>query len=67
MHFTVVKPPIRDIAITQSTCDRTDSRPWFVIEDYLPHYNDAPRCFIWTKDADMILDEITKYPNALNA
>jgi transposase len=37
------------------------------IEDYLQHYNDAPRRFIWTKDADMILDKIAKCPKALTA
>ena len=37
------------------------------IEDYLHHYNKAPRRFIWTKDADMILDKIAKCPKALNA
>ena len=37
------------------------------IEDYLPHYNEAPRRFIWTKNADMILDKIAKCPKALNA
>jgi transposase len=37
------------------------------IEDYLQHYNDAPRRFIWTKDADLILDKIAKCPKALTA
>jgi transposase len=37
------------------------------IEDYLRHYNDAPRRFIWTKDADMILDKIARCPKPLNA
>ena len=46
-----------------------DSVPALIaaIEDYLRHYNDAPRRFIWTKDADMILDRIAKCPKALNA
>src|ERR1035437_7647734 len=37
------------------------------IEDYLRHYNEAPRPFIWTKDADMILDKIARCPKPLNA
>jgi transposase len=37
------------------------------IDDYLQHYNEAPRRFIWTKSADMILDKIAKCPKALNA
>ena len=37
------------------------------IEDYLQHYNQAPRRFVWTKDADMILDKIARCPKASNA
>lgn len=37
------------------------------IDDYLTHYNEAPRRFIWTKDADMILDKIAKCPTPLTA
>jgi transposase len=37
------------------------------IEEYLAHYNHAPRRFIWTKDADMILDKIARCPKPLNA
>jgi transposase len=37
------------------------------IDDYLTHYNQAPRRFIWTKDADMILDKISKCPKPLTA
>jgi transposase len=37
------------------------------IQDYLRHYNEAPRRFIWTKDADMILDKIARCPKPLNA
>ena len=37
------------------------------IEDYLHHYNKAPRRFIWTKDADTILDKIARCPKASNA
>src|SRR5712691_5848788 len=37
------------------------------IEEYLSHYNQAPRRFIWTKDADMILDKIARCPKASNA
>ena len=46
-----------------------DSVPALIaaIQDYLRHYNNAPRRFIWTKDADMILDKIAKCPKALNA
>jgi transposase len=46
-----------------------DSVPALIaaIEDYLQHYNDAPRRFIWTKDANMILDKIAKCPKPLNA
>jgi hypothetical protein len=37
------------------------------IEDYLRHYNDAPKRFVWTKSADMILDTIARCPKASNA
>lgn len=37
------------------------------IEDYLRHYNTAPKRFVWTKDADLILDKIARCPKALNA
>jgi transposase len=37
------------------------------IQEYLAHYNQAPRRFIWTKDADMILDKIARCPKPLNA
>jgi transposase len=37
------------------------------IDDYLSHYNHAPRRFVWTKDADMILDKIAKCPKPLAA
>ena len=37
------------------------------IEDYLRHYNEMPKRFIWTKDADMILDKIARCPKLLNA
>ena len=37
------------------------------IDDYLMHYNKAPRHFVWTKDADMILDKISKCPKPLAA
>lgn len=37
------------------------------IEDYLHHYNKAPRRFIWTKDADTILGKIARCPKPLNA
>jgi len=37
------------------------------IDDYLRHYNEAPRRFIWTKDADMILGKIARCPKPLNA
>jgi transposase len=46
-----------------------DSVPALIaaIEQYLAHYNEAPRRFIWTKDADMILDKIARCPKASNA
>src|SRR5262249_18434546 len=46
-----------------------DSVPALVaaIDDYLMHYNEAPRRFIWTKDADMILDKIARCPKPLTA
>jgi len=46
-----------------------DSVPALVaaIDDYLKHYNEAPRRFVWTKDADMILDKIAKCPKPLSA
>ena len=37
------------------------------IDDYLQHYIEAPRRFIWTKDADMILEKIAKCPKPLSA
>lgn len=37
------------------------------IQEYLAHYNQAPRRFIWTKDADMILAKIARCPKASNA
>ena len=37
------------------------------IEDYLRHYNEMPKRFIWTKHADMILDRIARCPKPLNA
>ena len=37
------------------------------IEDYLRHYNTAPKRFVWTKDADLILDKIARCPKASNA
>jgi len=37
------------------------------ITDYLRHYNDTPKRFIWTKSADMILDKIARCPKASNA
>ena len=44
-----------------------DSVPALVaaIEEYLHQYNAAPRRFVWTKDADMILDKIAKCPKPL--
>jgi transposase len=46
-----------------------DSVPALVaaIGDYLRHYNVAPRRFVWTKDANMILDKIARCPKPLNA
>ena len=46
-----------------------DSGPALIaaIEEYLRHDNDAARQFIWTKDADIILDKIANCPKALNA
>lgn len=46
-----------------------DSVPALVaaIDDYLTHYNEAPRRFIWTRNADMILEKIAKCPKPLNA
>ena len=48
---------------------RDDSVPALItaIQEYLAHYNQAPRRFIWTKDADMILAKIAKCPKASNA
>jgi transposase len=37
------------------------------IEDYLQHYNDAPRRFVWTKDVDTILGKIDRCPKLLSA
>ena len=37
------------------------------IDAYLRQYNEAPRRFVWTKAADMILDKIAQCPKPLNA
>lgn len=37
------------------------------IGEYLKQYNEAPRPFVWTKDADMILERISKCPKPLSA
>jgi len=37
------------------------------IEDYLQHYNAAPKRFVWTKSADLILDKLARCPKASNA
>ncbi len=46
-----------------------DSVPALVaaINEYLQQYNGAPRRFVWTKSADMILDKITRCPKPLSA
>jgi hypothetical protein len=35
------------------------------IEDYLAHYNEAPKRFVWTKDAEMILSKVARCREAL--
>ena len=35
------------------------------IEEYLDHFNRAPKRFVWTKDADMILSRIARCKEAL--
>ncbi|HVL69670.1 MAG TPA: IS630 family transposase [Vicinamibacterales bacterium] len=37
------------------------------IHEYLQQYNEAPRRFVWTKSADMILDKIARCPKPLSA
>ena len=37
------------------------------IHEYLTHYNETPRPFTWTKDADMILAKIDRCKEALNS
>ena len=37
------------------------------IRDYLTHYNQHPKPFIWTKDADTILAKVDRCKEALNA
>ncbi|MDQ3417509.1 MAG: transposase [Acidobacteriota bacterium] len=37
------------------------------IEDYLQHYNAAPKRFVWTKSADLILDKLARCPRAFSA
>src|SRR5262249_11102906 len=37
------------------------------IDEYLQHYNEPPRRFIWTKDADTILGKIDRCKKVLNA
>lgn len=46
-----------------------DSVPALVaaIDEYLQQYNEAPRRFVWTKSADMILDKIARCPKPLSA
>jgi transposase len=36
-----------------------------VIEEYLNHYNQAPKRFVWTKNADMILSKVALCKEAL--
>lgn len=38
-----------------------------VIQDYLRHYNTAPKRFVWTKSADMILDKLARGHKPLRA
>ena len=35
------------------------------IEDHLTHYNEAPKTFVWTKDADTILSKVARCKEAL--
>jgi len=46
-----------------------DSVPALVaaINEYVQQYNEAPRRFVWTTSADMILDKITRCPKPLSA
>lgn len=46
-----------------------DSVPALVaaINEYVQQYNEAPRRFVWTKSANMILDKITRCPKPLSA
>lgn len=37
------------------------------IDDYLKHYDEAPRRIIWTKEADTILGKIERCQKLLNA
>jgi hypothetical protein len=37
------------------------------IDDYLKHYNEAPRRFVWTKDVDTILGKIDRCTKLSNA
>ena len=35
------------------------------VKDYHAHYNEAPKAFVWTKDADMILSKVARCKEAL--
>ena len=37
------------------------------IEDWVEHWNENPKPYVWTKTADEILDNLTRYCNTINA
>ena len=37
------------------------------IEDWIEHWNENPKPYVWTKTADEILNNLTKYCNTINA
>jgi hypothetical protein len=37
------------------------------IEDWVEHWNENPKPYVWTKTADEILDNLTGYCNTINA
>ena len=36
------------------------------IRDWIAHWNENPRPYVWTKTADQILESLTAYCNRIN-
>ncbi|HVC07324.1 MAG TPA: IS630 family transposase, partial [Solirubrobacterales bacterium] len=37
------------------------------IEDWVEHWNEDPKPYVWVKSADEILDSLARYCNTINA